>query len=237
VLGTYAKTANTDIVQPPDLTLGSHYELIASTPAEKVRWVDALNDLVRAGYLASWRVDPDGITRFTPRASIEVTGRATPLRRQGDISLTTYGIDDPATFLPGNTIEGVTINRITIREQASKLEADVYTTPEASAPPLRETIRRIAWDRLSRFLRTYVVNSVEPDRRLNLSPPADARHLPELSRVEQWSVGGALVKAKVGAEVLVLFRDQNCTRPIVLGFAPGAPDTVTLDADHIEIGS
>lgn len=63
--------------------------------------------------------------------------------------------------------------------------------------------------------RTYIVAAVNADGTLDLVPPPDAPHLPELRRVEQWSVV-ELVPAK-GTSVAVLFLDANPARPVVIG--------------------
>lgn len=84
------------------------------------------------------------------------------------------------------------------------------------------------------YPRTYVVAGVASDGRVELVPPPDARHLPEL-KVEQWSVG--VTRPKAGDEVVVAFRDANPSRPVVIGWGFGStPATITVDADSVELG-
>jgi hypothetical protein len=230
VLSALAKGSGEPIEQPKDQPLDQHYELIASRPHAIVRWADALNDLVQSGYVTSWRVDPDGVTRFGERTPSAVTGRATLMRKDGGIGLLVYGLDDPLGFLPNNTIEGLAISRLSLHLRGGKFEAHVYQSEALSSPTLRETIRRIAQDKFDQLLRTYVVASTEADGRLNLTPPTDAPHLPELGRVEQWTMGGAKCFAKPGSEVLVLFRDRKGTRPVAVAFAPPTPEQLEIGA-------
>jgi hypothetical protein len=219
VLSAISQGSGQTIVQPTDRTIGDHYELGASRPGEPVRWVDALNDLVRAGYLPLWRVDPDGVTRFTPRTSAAVSVRATLMRHDSSIGLFVYGLDAPAQFLPGNTVEGTPIGKLVLREHRGKLEADVYSDDlTKSAPPIRELLRRLLPDSPEHRAQTYVVNSVNTDGTLNVVPTADAQHLPEINNVEQWTVGGIQYHPLPGTEVAIIYRGKNKTRPIAFAF-------------------
>lgn len=214
VLSAISSGAGEPIAQPADVTIGEYYELVASRPGEPVRWADALNDLAIAGYCPPWRVDPDGVTRFGPRTPVEVSVRATVMRPDNGTGLTTYGLDAPAAFLPGNTIDGVLIDRLDVREHSNKLEADVWVA--TGIPSLRELVRRMrARDEVAR---TYVVSSCDAHGVCNLVPPPDAPHLPELRGVEQWGMGAAIHIADAGEEALVVFADGRKTRPRILGF-------------------
>jgi len=236
VLAALSAGAGETIEQPADAVLGEYFECLASRPAEPVHYRDALNEMVRAGAISGWRVDPDGVTRFGARAGVAATSRATQLRRNAGLGCTTYGIDSPTAFLPGNTLDGVAIARVTIRETGSKLEADVW--PVTSIPPIRTMVQQMVAALLGDVVRTYLVAAVRPDKRLDLVPPPDAPHLPEMAAVEQWSLGGALVTPTVGAEVLVAFRDYpRRTRPVVFAFGPGKPDEDMVDATAIKLGA
>ncbi len=221
VLNAIAGAAKQKIELPADLTVGDYYEIVASRPGEPVAWVDVLADLTRGGYVAPWRVDPDGITRFGLRKATAVSTRATVLRRDASDGSTTFGLDDPAQFLPGNTIEGVEIGRIKIRETAGKLEADVWPAKGAAAP-IADQVRRLVAAAFQDKIRTYVVSSVASDGRVTLEPPADAPHLPEMRNVEVWTLGGTKYEAVPGEEICVTFRDERKTRPIALGVRPSA---------------
>lgn len=80
------------------------------------------------------------------------------------------------------------------------------------------------------YPRTYVVQAVRADGRLDLSPLPDAVGLPELPAVEPWTLGGAAVTPSPGAEVVIAFRDADPTRPVVVGYAqaPAAGGTSPL---------
>lgn len=219
VLATLSRGSGQAIEQPRDVTIGDYFEYVASRPGEPVRWADVLAELVRDGYAPPWRVDPDGVTRFGQRTPKEIASRATVLHVDASVGMTTYGIDDPADFLPGNTIEGVPIARIEIRETSGKFEVDVYTKEPQAIPALREQVRRLVAECMAAqdIVRTYTVASVKADGRLDLVPPADAPHLPEMQNVEPWTLGGTKYEAAAGEEVVVIKRDSKSTRPIVFG--------------------
>lgn len=227
VLKLLSAGAGEPIEQPADVTIGSHYECLASRPGEPVTFADALNDLARSGYCKPWRVDPDGVTRFGERTPVEVSSRATELAKNVGVGSKTYGIDDPAEFLPGNTIAGVPINRVEIKEERGKLTAKVFT--KASAPAPRELMRQIVAAELQKVyadsVRTYVVVTCHDDGRCDLTPEADCPHYPDLQKVEQWIDGAGTFRAPAGSLATVQFRDWRRTRPIITHFqqADGAP--------------
>jgi hypothetical protein len=228
VLATLAAGAGQAIIQPADRTIGEYYELQASRPGEPVTYSDALNDLSRAGLAPVWRVDPDGVTRFGARTAQAVTGRATLLWSDRGTGLATYGLDAPATWLPGNTVDGASIDRIDIREAGGKLEADVWLT-EATAP-IRDLVRRMVAHELADQIRIYIVSSCDADTgNLNLVPPPDAQHLPQIRACKQWTIAGARVIATQGTEVLVWMRKR--TRPICFAFSGTQPLKVTFGVD------
>lgn len=217
VLSAIARGAGQTIEQPTDATIGDYYECIAARPGEPVRWSDALAELVRAGHVAPWRVDPDGVTRFGARPATAVTARATVLSIDAAVGKTTYGVDAPAQFLPGHTVSGAAISRVVIRETSGKLELDVYASEPVGTPTIKDMLRRMVADAFADMVRTYVVSAVHADGRMDLAPPPDSPHLPEMKNVEPWSMGGMKYEASVGEEVLQVFRDTKKTRPVVIG--------------------
>jgi hypothetical protein len=221
ILDDLATAAGQEIERPEDRVVGSHYEVIASSPGDPLRYADALDALAEEGLCGRWRVDPDGITRFGPRAGTEVTSRATVLGRDGGPGYTRLGIDDPLPFLPGNMLDGKPIVRLVVTENSGQLTAEVWVPDPQAAPQPRMSMQRMMQRYFQEFLRTYVVDTVHADGRLDLVPPADAPHLPEMRKVEQWVVGGLISIPAPGTECMVMFRDRKRTRPIVCGFAPG----------------
>lgn len=219
VLAALSRGSGQPIEQPADKTIGVYYECVASRPGEPVRWANALAELVRDGYAPPWRVDPDGVTRFGPRTPKAVSTRATALQPDAALGFVTYGIDDPVDFLPGNTIEGTPIERVIIRETSGKFEVDVYTTEPKAVPSIGEQVRRIVAEAMAAqdTVRTYMVAAVKSDGRLDLVPPTDMPHLPEMKNVEPWTLGGTKYEASPGEEVVVIKRDNRSTRPIVMG--------------------
>jgi hypothetical protein len=95
----------------------------------------------------------------------------------------------------------------------------------AATPTLRELVLRIVAEAFPVLVygapRTYVVQAVRADGRLDLSPPPDAVALPELVAVEPWVLNGATVVPTPGTEVVVVFRDASPARPVVVGYAQG----------------
>jgi hypothetical protein len=169
-----------------------------------------------------WRVDPDGVTRFGARTAQAVQGRATLLRSDRGTGVATYGLDAPATWLPGNTVDGATIDRIDIREAGGKLEADVWLT-EATAP-IRDLVRRMVAHELGDRIRSYVVSSCDAATGdCDLVPPPDAQHLPGIKACKQYT-GARRYAASKGDGALVVLADMARTRPRIIGFAPtGGP--------------
>lgn len=94
-----------------------------------------------------------------------------------------------------------------------------------ATPTLRELVLRIVAEAFPALVygmpRTYVVQAVRSDGRLDLSPPADAVALPELVNVEPWALNGVMVAPTPGTEVVVVFRDASPSRPVVVGYAQG----------------
>ena len=95
----------------------------------------------------------------------------------------------------------------------------------AATPTLRELVLRIVAEAFPALVygvpRTYVVQAVRSDGRLDLSPPPDATMLPELVNVEPWTLNGVMVAPTPGTEVVVVFRDASPSRPVVVGYAQG----------------
>lgn len=211
-----------DAASYTDKTLDEHFEASATRPGEPVRCADVLNDLVKSGFVGSpqWRVDPDGVTRFGARTPVAVAVRADAIRNDASVGITTYGVDAPASFLPGNTVDGQTIGRIVVRDDKGKLELDVYTPVAGkAAPTVRDLLQRIVGGgNAERVSTSYVVHSVNGDGTLNLAPATDSKHLPEIKDCEQWTIGGIKFTPVPGQEVAVLYRGARRTRPIAFAF-------------------
>lgn len=127
VLRDLAAAAGEPIVQPADQTLGLHYALLAATSGAPRRYREALTDLLRAGVVPGWYVDPAGVTRFAARDASPVTARATPQPARADVGLRVFGIDEPAEFLPGREIDGVAIERSVIHETPDNLTVECWS--------------------------------------------------------------------------------------------------------------
>jgi hypothetical protein len=238
VLNALALAAGESIVQPTDRTIAFHWSAVSTRDGEAVRYRDVLANMVRLGYLATWRVDLDGITRFTERATSSVVGRATYLRGNRSVGLRVFGCDDPAEYLPGNTVEGGAIGRAVVVESPESLTVECW---DPSAPTLRDMVIRIVANAFPALVygypRTYIVAAANADDTLDLVPPPTSGYLRDLRSVPQWNTGGCIVRPNLGAEVCVTFRDADETRPVVQSWAPGVPVELAADAsDLVAVG-
>lgn len=128
ILRDVSRLANEPLELPADRPIGTAFAIPASTSSGPVRLCDVISMLQSRGYVDSWRVDPDGVTRFGARASSTVTGRATVMRRNPAVGVAIVGLDDPAQFLPGATVPDVGVaRRVILVETSGKLQAEVYT--------------------------------------------------------------------------------------------------------------
>lgn len=97
-------------------TVGHWYARRGSTPTEPSTGRQALLTLWRLGYVPPWWVDGQGRTNFGTRPGGAAVGRADVMRRDASVGLRVFGCDDPAGFLPGTTLEGVTTRRLVVKE-------------------------------------------------------------------------------------------------------------------------
>jgi hypothetical protein len=102
----------------------------ASTPRRPVRCRAILADLVERGALPTWRVQPNGRTSFAPWPALGPADRFGVVEGRGlafggrTVALATT----VSPWLPGATVQGVTIARVTYREQGGELRATVWSS-------------------------------------------------------------------------------------------------------------
>ncbi len=129
VLQDVAMMAGEGYAAPSDVSLGTGYRWEMHTPIAPVHCSAILADLVWRGFLPTWRVEPfTGLTRFDPWPSLGAAdGRGRIIGRGGSRGRRTVGLDVVvAAFLPGATLEGITIARTIIHETASDLRVEVF---------------------------------------------------------------------------------------------------------------
>ncbi|HSN15621.1 MAG TPA: hypothetical protein VLT61_13395, partial [Anaeromyxobacteraceae bacterium] len=129
---------------PPEALLGPGYGWDASTD-RPIRARDVLADLVRRGAIPTWRVDPaTGHTRFDAGpAGGACDPFVTIIDRDRSRGVRYLGLTEAVKcVLPGNTVEGATIERVDIIEDARELRAQVWTT----RPSVRTAVRNIVTD-------------------------------------------------------------------------------------------
>jgi hypothetical protein len=106
---------------PSDVPIGSWYLRPLGTTGR-----EALACLRRAGWVGPWWVAPDGSTRFGGRPGGAATARQDIMRRNAGVGVRIFGLDSPASFLPGTTLEGVVTRRLVVRERAKSLSAEAW---------------------------------------------------------------------------------------------------------------
>jgi hypothetical protein len=118
VLADLARLAGEAYDAPADAPIAAAYGWDAGTPADAV-----LAELVGRGVVAPWRVQPNGRTTFTPWPSVGAADKLGQIvdrrldRGLREVALTTA----VARWLPGATVEGVLIRRVTFRESSEEL--------------------------------------------------------------------------------------------------------------------
>jgi hypothetical protein len=89
-----------------------------------------LSDLVRRGTLPTWRVGADGGTVATAWPTLkagDAVGRVE--KRRLDVGMREVALDTrAAAFLPGGSIDGVTIKRSVFRERAGELRVEAWSS-------------------------------------------------------------------------------------------------------------
>lgn len=112
---------------PADRSLGPIYDRPGSTDAAPQTGRAALLTMWRARVLPPWWIRGDGATVFGARPGGAATGRADITGRDSGVGLKIVGIDSPAGFLPGRTVEGATVRRLAARETSGSLNARAWT--------------------------------------------------------------------------------------------------------------
>jgi hypothetical protein len=127
VLTALSAAAGEPVELPTDRTLANHYVTAAGRPGAPARYRNALAALVREGAIPGWWVGPDGITRFVPRPEGDVAARATAMPARRDVGLRVFGVDSPATFLPGRSVEGIVIERLVVVQTPNTLVVECWS--------------------------------------------------------------------------------------------------------------
>lgn len=214
---------------PADTTVGRAFSWQATSPTAPQRLSDVLDNLAAFGIVPTWRVAPNGRTRFDawPTGG-EASGLCEIGRRDLARGMRRCALDaSVAAFLPGGMVEGERISRLILTETSGATTAEVYTV---APPSLKRSLRRIIstlfpWVATPMPL-TYLVGKsdagtgINADGTCNLDPPPLSK-LARLPRVPQW--GSALrVMPAIGDEATVVFRDGDRRLPVVVAFGPPA---------------
>ena len=128
VVRDLAAAAGEAYVAPAEAFLGPSYGWDASTSLRPMRARAVLADLVARGALPTWRVQPTGETVFTPWPTLpaaDAFGRITD--RALDRGVRFVALDNAVrAWLPGATVQGVSIARVVFIEEDSELRAEVW---------------------------------------------------------------------------------------------------------------
>lgn len=128
VLSDLAALAGEPYDVPAEALLGPGYGWDASTPYAPVRARDVLGELVVRGALPSWRVQPNGRTSFTRWPSTGAADAFAIIRDRNMAAGARYcAVPGSALpLLPGATLEGTTIARVTFTEDHQELRATTW---------------------------------------------------------------------------------------------------------------
>lgn len=113
---------------PTEVILGNAWGWPGSAPTAPVDARAALSALRRKGAIPTWRVQPNGSTSFVRwPASADVTLLGRIVGRDLSAGMRRVELDTRAApFLPGATIEGVTIRRVIFRETSKLLTVEAW---------------------------------------------------------------------------------------------------------------
>lgn len=129
VLRTLAMGAgNEPYDAPPEAIVGQAFGWPGSTPTEPVDARAVLAHLVRRKTLTTWRVAPNGRTRFDAWPKLGAADTFGRIKgRNLSVGARRVALDThAAAFLPGATLEGVTIRRVIFREKPGELRCEAY---------------------------------------------------------------------------------------------------------------
>ncbi len=128
VLKDLATLAGETYDAPADVTLGPSYGWEASMPRRPIRARAVLADLMALGAIPTWRVAASGRTRFDAWPTLPAAdARGRIVSRDLSRGMREVALDNSvAAFLPGATLEGVTIARLAIHEHDAELRVKVY---------------------------------------------------------------------------------------------------------------
>lgn len=129
VLRDLAALAGEPYDAPPEELLGPSYGWSQASDSAPRRARGVLDDLVARGDLATWRVQPNGRTAFTPWPSIGAAdGIVRVTSRRLAVRVRYLAIDTrAAAVLPGATLEGAAIRRTVYRDRAGALTAEAWS--------------------------------------------------------------------------------------------------------------
>lgn len=129
VLRDVAALAGEPYDAPAEALLPASYEWTESRRGAPRLIRSVLADLVIRGAIPTWRMAPNGRTRFDAWPSIgEAIRREQVTERDLASGVRMVGLlDRAAAFLPGATVEGATIRRVIFLDTGSALTAEVWS--------------------------------------------------------------------------------------------------------------
>lgn len=115
---------------PAEVILAPSYGWTASSSRAPLRVRMVLAELITRGAIPTWRVPPNGRTRFDawPTGGV-ADGAGRVLKRNLEAGVRYVGLDTrAAAFLPGASLEGIVIRRAVFLDTGSALSVEAWTS-------------------------------------------------------------------------------------------------------------
>ncbi len=202
------------------------------------RFAGAASQTLQLATPRAWRVDPDGVTRFgaPPSRELDVTAaRGRVDRAAGRVELMA---DSIAGIVPGLVVEGITAVDVVHTIEAGKLRSVVWGSPLGASKRAAAYERIVSslfpWLRYAGVWEYRVVQQVGDT--LDLQPARASLPVPDLEGVAvRPGLPGAKGTALLGSLVLVIFANNDPSRPCVIAF--DAADAAGFGAGRLDLSS
>lgn len=127
VLGHLAADCGETIVQPTDALLGTSFARPVTVAGLPTRGRDVLSLLAARRITGPWRVDADGVTRFGVRAAPTLDPKRYRMGpRNLSMGYRKFYVDSLAGWAPGIIVDGATVARLIITEDAGSLVCETW---------------------------------------------------------------------------------------------------------------
>lgn len=220
VLGDVAAATGESIVIAADVNIGTAYARVAfpASVASDVLW-----GLVGQGYIPSWRVDIDGITRTDPWPATVISTPFTVTDQHPAEGLVEVATEDYASWLPGCVFTApqlagsFTSAGVLYRWVGGAMRFDVLTAAPGTGDRVLGPVQALVDQRTAplRFFGRYeyVISNPKPTT-IDGTPVDTALGLPDLCGVPIQSDALASYVPPDGGRAHVMFLDGQPTKPV-----------------------